>query len=245
MVSSTPERSDARDRLIVALDAPWRESDALARALEGTVRWLKVGMTLFYERGPEAVESLRERGFEVFLDLKLHDIPHQVRGAAESVARLGASMLTVHASGGPDMIAAAIEGAGRGGTAAGIAPPAVIAITVLTSMDDATLSSVGVGRAAAQQVPLLANVARGAGAAGVVCSPLEASAMRSAWPDALVVTPGVRPTWAATGDQSRISTPADALSSGASHLVVGRPITASDDPAGAAAMILDEMGVSL
>lgn len=236
------EMTDPRERLIVALDAGWDESFALARSLAGTVRWLKVGMTLFYERGPAAVEDLRDEGFDVFLDLKLHDIPHQVRGAAESVARLGARMLTVHASGGSEMVAAAVEGASRGAAAAGVAAPSVIAVTVLTSMDERALASVGVGDPAHEQVGRLARLTRAAGAAGLVCSPLEAQGMRDAWPEALIVTPGVRPAWSGSDDQARIATPRSALDAGASHLVVGRPVTCAADPVAAARKILDEMG---
>lgn len=232
----------ARDRLIVALDLDARDALDLARSLEGTVRWLKVGMTLYYEQGPEIVAHLRDMGFDVFLDLKLHDIPHQVAGAAETVARLGVQMLTVHASGGSAMIKAAVEGAHRGAADAGVAPPSVIAVTVLTSMDDSALSEVGVGSSASEQVPLLARVAREGRADGVVCSPHEAAAMRVLLGEsALVVTPGVRPTWAASGDQARIATPYKALESGASHLVVGRPITAAAVPVEAAERIVTEM----
>jgi len=232
----------ARDRLIVALDLDARESLDVARSLEGTVRWLKVGMTLFYERGPEIVEHLRALGFDIFLDLKLHDIPHQVEGAAQSISRLGVQMLTVHASGGSAMIAAAVEGSKRGARAAGLEPPAVLAVTVLTSMDDAMLNAVGVERPAAEQVQELARVARVAGADGIVCSPHEAARMRELLGEsALIVTPGVRPTWAAAGDQSRIATPYAALEAGASHLVVGRPITAAPVPVEAAEQIVSEM----
>lgn len=233
---------DARDRLIVALDLDASGARSLARELAGTVRWLKVGMTLFYAEGPRIVEELRELGFDVFLDLKLHDIPHQVAGAARSVASLGASMLTVHAGGGAEMISSAVRGAGEGAAAAGIAAPSVIAVTVLTSMDEPTLASVGVPGALEAQVERLGAVARDAGAAGVVCSPREASRMRALLgADALVVTPGVRPAGAALGDQSRVATPAEALTSGASHLVVGRPVTAASDPVAAAAAIVDEL----
>lgn len=230
------------DRIIVALDCDQSEALDLADALSGTVRWLKVGMTLFYQAGPGIVQSLRDRGFDVFLDLKLHDIPHQVAGAAEVVATLGAQLLTVHASGGREMIAAAVEGATIGAAKAGVAPPAVLAVTVLTSMDDATLLSTGVERPAADQVTLLARVASSAGADGIVCSPHETARMRALLgPDALVVTPGVRPAWSAIGDQARIATPKAAMASGASHLVIGRPITAADDPAQAATRILEEV----
>jgi orotidine-5'-phosphate decarboxylase len=195
---------------------------------------VKVGMTLFYAEGPAIVAALKARGFDVFVDLKLHDIPHQVRGAARSLGRLGAGMLTVHASGGADMMEAAVAGAAEGATEAGVAVPAVLAVTVLTSMDAEALLAVGVKDSPATQVAGLAALARTAGVAGVVCSPREASEVRALLgPAALVVTPGVRPTWAEAGDQARLDTPASAIAAGASHLVIGRPITGAEDPAGA------------
>lgn len=231
-----------RDRIIVALDTDADGARELAAALEGSVRWLKVGMTLFYQAGPSIVAELRERGYDVFLDLKLHDIPHQVRGAAESVSRLGVQMLTVHASGGVPMVTAAVEGAAEGAAAAGLPSPAVIGVTVLTSMSDYVLRSVGVERTAAEQVPLLGDVVRDAGAAGCVCSPQEARLMRELLgSDALVVTPGVRPAGADAGDQSRVATPASAIASGASHLVIGRPITEAPDPRDAVERVVSEM----
>jgi orotidine-5'-phosphate decarboxylase len=232
--------------LIVALDTDASGARALGEQLAGTIRWVKVGMTLYYEEGPSIVRELQDFGFDVFLDLKLHDIPHQVRGAAATVSRLGVQMLTVHASGGEEMLRAAVEGAHEGAAAAGTRPPAVLAVTVLTSMDDATLASVGVMRSAAEQVPVLASVAATADVDGVVCSPNEAYAMRTGLrPGAFVVTPGIRPAGSDAGDQSRIATPAVALRSGASHLVVGRPITGAADPAEAASRVLAEMEEAL
>ena len=229
------------ENLIVALDVDEPTALELAESLSGVVRWVKVGMTLFYAHGPAIVSRFRAAGFDVFLDLKLHDIPHQVEGAARSVASLGAGMLTVHASGGGDMVAAAVRGAREGAATAGVEPPAILAVTVLTSMDDAGLGLVGVPRSSAEQVSLLAGLAMGAGADGVVCSPLEAAAMRDLLgPEALVVTPGVRPQWSSKGDQSRVLTPTQALGAGATHLVVGRPITGASDPADAARRIIAE-----
>jgi len=228
--------------LIVALDLPRDEALALADSLRGTVRWLKVGMTLFYAEGPEIVARLREKGFDVFVDLKLHDIPHQVGGAAAQIARLGAGMFTVHAAGGAAMMRAAVESSRRAAEEAGLPAPAVLAVTVLTSTDDACLAEIGVERGSLEQVRLLAELARHAGVDGVVCSPWEAAEMRLLLGEsALVVTPGVRPAWAEAGDQARTSTPSDALAAGASHLVVGRPITAAPDPAEAASRILAEI----
>ncbi len=231
-----------RDRIIVALDMPDAASAlVVADGLVGRARWVKVGMTLFYAEGPCIVAALRERGFDVFVDLKLNDIPHQVRGAARSLGRLGAGMLTVHASGGADMMEAAVAGAAEGAADAGVPAPAVLAVTVLTSMDAETLASVGVTDSPAAQVAGLAALARTAGVAGVVCSPREASECRALLgPDALVVTPGIRPPWAAAGDQARVDTPASALAAGASHLVIGRPITGADDPGAAFDRIVSE-----
>jgi orotidine-5'-phosphate decarboxylase len=224
-----------RDRIIVALDQPDLDSAlACARALQGHARWVKVGMTLFYREGPRAVQAMRELGFDVFLDLKLHDIPHQIEGAARSVASLGAGMLSVHASGGAEMMEAAVRGAAAGAADAGVTRPSVIAITVLTSMDAEALASVGVCDPMADQVAGLTALARTAGVAGIVCSPQEAADMRALLgAQALVVTPGVRPAGADPGDQSRVATPAQALAAGASHIVIGRPVTGAADPAAA------------
>jgi orotidine-5'-phosphate decarboxylase len=236
------ETSGAAEHLIVALDCDRAEAIRLADALSGTVRWVKVGMTLFYREGPSIVAVLRERGFEVFVDLKLHDIPHQVEGAAESLGRLGVQMLTVHASGGADMVRAAVRGARAGAQSAGVARPTVLAVTVLTSMDDENLRSVGVLTAPSEQVLALSGLAVDAGADGIVCSPLEAEAVRARVGESVaIVTPGVRPVGADSGDQARIMTPGKALSAGATHLVIGRPITAAPDPVAAARSILDEM----
>jgi orotidine-5'-phosphate decarboxylase len=231
-----------RERIIVALDTPdARSALIVADALAGRARWVKVGMTLFYAEGRDIVAALRGRGFDVFVDLKLHDIPHQVRGAARSLGRLGAGMLTVHASGGADMMEAAIAGAMEGASESGVGAPAVLAVTVLTSMDADALASVGVTDSPAAQVAGLAALARTAGVSGVVCSPREAAECRALMgPDALVVTPGIRPQWAEAGDQARIDTPASAISAGASHLVIGRPITGADDPAAAFDRIVSE-----
>ena len=230
----------ARDRVIVAIDCGRDEALALADRLAGHARWLKVGMTLFYAEGPAIVSEMRERGFKVFLDLKLHDIPHQVRGAAEAAARTGADLLTIHGLGAGAMMAAAREGveaAADGGERA-----KVIAVTVLTSMDQQALSSIGVEAPVADEADRLARLARDNGIDGVVCSPQEAARMRELLgEDALVVTPGVRPAGAALGDQSRVATPSEALARGASHIVVGRPITSADDPVAAYEAIVAEL----
>jgi orotidine-5'-phosphate decarboxylase len=228
--------------VIVALDLPREEALALADELRGRVDWVKVGMTLFYAEGPDVVARLREKGFQVFVDLKLHDIPHQVAGAAAAIARLGAGMFTVHASGGLEMMRAAVESARRAAEEAGLSAPRVLAVTVLTSSGDEGLAEIGVPRSAFEQVGLLAELARVAGVDGVVCSPREAAEMRQRLGEnALVVTPGIRPAWAEVGDQERIATPAAALTAGASHLVIGRPITAAPVPAEAVARVRAEI----
>jgi orotidine-5'-phosphate decarboxylase len=232
----------ADNPIIVALDCDAAEALALAQMLRGRVRWLKVGMTLYYAEGPEIVARLSEMGFSVFVDLKLHDIPHQVAGAAAEIAKLGAGMFTVHASGGSAMMRAAVDASRRAAEEVGVAAPAVLAVTVLTSTDDEGLSEIGVPRSATEQVPLLARVAKSAGVDGVVCSPREAALMRELLGEAaLVVTPGVRPKWSQADDQARIATPAAALAAGASHLVIGRPITGAPNPTEAVTRVLSEI----
>ena len=229
-------------QIIVALDMPRTEALALAALLQGRVRWVKVGMTLFYAEGPGIVTALQDEGFDVFLDLKLHDIPHQVAGASAAIARLGVGMFTVHASGGAVMMAAAVESSRRAAEESGHAAPAVLAVTVLTSTDDEGLSRIGIDSTAAEQVARLATLARDAGCDGLVCSPAEATRVRGiAGEDALIVTPGVRPMGTAAGDQARFATPRAALEAGATHLVIGRPITAAADPIAALDGILAEI----
>ena len=231
----------ARGRVIIALDCGREQALGLARRLEGRATWLKVGMTLYYAEGPDIVRALRGRGFKVFLDLKFHDIPHQVRGAARAAALAGADLMSVHGLGSGAMLRACREGADEAAETLG-ARPQLVGITVLTSMDQAALNEIGIADTPAVEADRLARLARANGIDGVVCSPQEAAAMRKALgPDALVVTPGVRPAGAALGDQSRVSTPAAAIGAGASHLVVGRPITAAVDPLGAYEAIVDEL----
>ncbi len=224
---------DIRERVIVALDLEDAdEAVVLAGGLRDHARRVKVGLTLYLSAGVPVVERLRALGFEVFLDLKLHDIPHQVEGACRAVVGTGAEMLTVHASGGRDMLRAAVRGAASEAAEREVRRPAVLAVTVLTSLDRPALQEVGVERGVDRQVAALAEMAREEGVDGVVCSPREAAAMRALLgPEALVVTPGVRPHWAQTDDQARTATPAEALAEGASHLVIGRPVTAAADPA--------------
>lgn len=232
----------ARDRLIVALDVPGAAAALeLADRLEGTCRWLKVGLELYVAAGPAVLEPLLARGHSIFLDLKLHDIPNTVAGAVRSAAGLGVGMLTVHASGGPAMLAAAHDA--LAGTAN---PPELLAVTVLTSMDAAQCNAVGLAQPPAAQVELLARMGLASGIRGFVCSPQEVGTLRQlTGPDGVLVIPGIRPAGSATGDQKRIATPSDALRNGASYLVVGRPITQAPSPAEAAEAIVKEMAEAL
>lgn len=231
-----------RERVIVALDCAADEALRLADALEGRASWLKVGMTLYYACGPAIVRALKDRGFNVFLDLKLHDIPFQVEGAAASAAASGADMITMHALGGAAMLAAGQRGVESACAAAGRPVVVTLGITVLTSMDDAALRGIGIERAAAEQVELLAEVACEGGIAGVVASPQEAGLLRRVLgPAAYIVTPGVRPAGADKGDQSRVATPQEAFDAGASHIVIGRPVTCAENPARAFDTIVSEI----
>lgn len=230
------------ERTIVALDCEADKAIAIAYALAGHAKWVKIGMTLFYAYGTDLVKMLKSRGYQVFLDLKFHDIPHQVLGAARSAAETGADMITMQTCGGVPMMKAAQAGACEGAEHIGAEVPVTLGITVLTSMDQATLEQVGVDKPVQEQVLSLAHLTQVAGISGVVASPQEASELRSALgPDSYIVTPGVRPTWAAIGDQSRIATPVDAFANGASHIVIGRPITDADDPVRAFRMIAEEL----
>ena len=228
----------ARKRLIVALDVPDAASATrLVDQLEGSCQWFKVGLELFVSAGPAVIEPLAARGYSVFLDLKLYDIPNTVAGAVRSAASLGVKMMTLHAAGGPAML-----GAARNALEGVATPPELLAVTVLTSMDQAQVNAVGLDRSPAEQVAVLARMGLEAGIRGFVCSPQEVAALRTlTGPEGVLVVPGIRPAGAAIGDQKRIATPADALRQGASFLVVGRPITQAPEPAKAAEAILTEM----
>lgn len=234
--------AEARERVIVALDCDREEAFSLADALSGHAKWLKVGMTLYYAEGPSIVREFKERGFKVFLDLKFHDILHQVRGAARSAAGAGADLLSVHGLGAGAMLKAAREGAEEAAEAMGAERAKLVAITVLTSMDEAAMDEIGLTCPIADEAARLAALAKGSGIDGIVCSPREAAEMRELLgPDALIVTPGVRPAGAELGDQSRVATPAAAISAGASHLVIGRPITGALDPVASYEAIVEEL----
>jgi len=228
------------DRIVAALDAPdWREASSLLEGLPEACRWVKVGKELFTRAGPAAVEGLRQRGKSVFLDLKYHDIPNTVAGACRAAAGLGVGMITVHASGGSRMMEAAREGAGQGDDR-----PWVLGVTVLTSMEEKDLRSVGVPDPPGEQVRRLARLARESDLDGVIASPGEVARLREELgPDFRLVVPGIRPSgWSDADDQRRTGSPGRALSDGADYLVIGRPLLRAEDPARAWRDLLEEVG---
>ncbi len=241
LLASSQIIKEAREQLIVALDFPSGPAALnFVDRLEGACQWFKVGLELYLAAGGSIVETLRSRGYSVFLDLKFHDIPNTVASAIRSVAPLGAQMLTIHAAGGPAMLAAAAE------TAASLPEsPTLLAVTVLTSMDRPQLTATGIAESPAGQATRLAKMAHANGVHGFVCSPEEATNLRATLPDSILVTPGIRPAGSAIGDQKRIATPAAAIAAGASYLVVGRPITQAENPATAANAILTQISEAL
>ena len=206
---------------------------ALATAVRRHVGGLKLGLQFFMANGPAGVRAMAGLGLPLFLDVKLHDIPNTVAGALRSLAPLDLYMVNVHAGGGSAMLAAARDAC----------PTAtkLIAVTVLTSLDDGDLAAIGVGNGSTAQVARLAGLAQAAGLDGVVASPHEVAGLRATWPGGDFVIPGIRPTGSAMGDQKRTMTPAAALAAGATMLVIGRPITAAPDPAAAAAAIAESL----
>lgn len=241
----------ARDAIIVALDCDIARAQELADILQGRATWVKVGMTLFYHEGPRVVKLFKDRGFKVFLDLKLFDIPFQVEGAAESAALTGADIISIHALGSSEMIQAAARGVARASAGAGAAGTAghagaeaakIISISVLTSMNDDSLKEIGIESSVEDEVSRLGALAARSGSNGMVCSPHECASMRACFgEDGLIVVPGVRPKSACANDQKRVATPAFALSHGASKIVIGRPITQADDPRASFDAIVDEI----
>jgi len=252
------------DRIIVALDVRNRASALnLIERLSGLVTIFKIGSELFTAEGPGLVREVVDSGVGVFLDLKFHDIPNTVAGACASAARLGVSILNVHALGGEEMMRAAARSVAESWGVGEVSPdtpggnfpgplslgsgqgrrPAVIAVTVVTSMDEESLHQVGIGSPVQEEVVRLATLARDAGLDGVVASPNEIEIIRErvARDRFMIVTPGVRPAWAESGDQKRIATPAEAVRRGADFIVIGRPITASPDPRAAAERIIEEI----
>ncbi len=231
--------SRPQDKIIIALDVP--DTDGALRLLDSLGEpptLVKIGLELFTAQGPSVVKAVMERGSSVFLDLKFHDIPNTVAHAVKSAADLGVTMTTLHASGGPVML----EAAAKSAAASGNNDLLLLAVTVLTSMDTAQLSSTGITVEPKDQVLRLAGVASSSGIGGIVCSPLEVASIRSSLGNALrIVTPGVRPTWAAAGDQKRVMTPVEALAAGSDWLVIGRPITAAESPKEAYAKVIEEL----
>ncbi len=227
-----------RDRLIVALDVSSAiEAQRIVKAVGGSATTFKVGKQLFTAEGPSIVRDLVASGRKVFLDLKFHDIPNTVAGAVSEAAKLSVSMLTVHASGGRNMLKAAVEASSQS-----VSKPLILAVTVLTSLNDADLQEQGITSGVQAHVLRLAGSALQAGCGGIVASAQEASHLRQTLGTGFaIVTPGVRPAGTAAGDQARVVTPRDAISAGATYLVVGRPITHASDPASAAASILSEI----
>ena len=223
------------ERICSALDfGAWAEAAPFATRIAPHVGMLKVGLELFTAEGPPAVRAAAALGRPVFLDLKLHDIPATVEGAARSAAASGASLLTVHAGGGPEMIRAAVRGAGP--------EVRILAVTVLTSLDAAALERIGLAGPPEAAVVRLARLAVEAGAGGLVCSPLEVAAVRAAvGPGPLLIVPGVRPAGGARGDQARVATPAEAVRAGADVIVVGRPLRDAADPIAAARAIAADL----
>ncbi|HSD90101.1 MAG TPA: orotidine-5'-phosphate decarboxylase [Kofleriaceae bacterium] len=222
------------NRLIAALDTPTRaDADALVGKLASVPSWVKIGLELFCAEGPSIVRDYSARGLSVMLDLKLHDIPETVARATARVASLGAGLLTVHAGGGKAMLEAAVKNAGE---------MRVLAVTVLTSLDDADLAEIGAQGPVSELVKRRAELAARAGCHGIVASPHEVTSVRRVVPsEFLIVTPGVRPSGAAAGDQKRVTTPAQARAAGADLVVVGRPLRDAADPAAAARDIVAEL----
>jgi orotidine-5'-phosphate decarboxylase len=230
--------------ILIALDVDRiAQADTLVQQLAPHVGGFKVGKQLFVSEGPAAVAPIVDRGLRLFLDLKFHDIPNTVAGAVRAGTRLGAWMMTVHASGGHDMLKAARDAAHEEAATTGGTRPLIVGVTVLTSLDNARLAEVGAGDGVRAQVQRLAALAQKAGIDGVVASPQEIGLIReTCGPDFAIVTPGIRPASSSKDDQARTMTPREAVQAGASYLVIGRPITGAADPAAAAAAINDEIG---
>lgn len=240
---SSLTRNEAAGKIMVALDYPdANAAERMLDALGGIPCYMKVGMQLFYAAGPAFVASLKERGYQVFLDVKMHDIPNTVKGGANSIARLGVDMFNVHAAGGRHMMEAALEGV-DGALGAGSARPLVIAVTQLTSTNQSVLNDeIGIAGSVEEAVIRYARLAHAAGLNGVVSSPQEVQSIKSACGPAFkTVTPGIRPAGAEVNDQSRILTPRQALDQGTDYMVIGRPITAAADPRASIESIIEEL----
>lgn len=227
----------AFERIYVALDTTDVDyAVELASKLKGLVGGMKVGKQFFTANGPQGVERITAVGMPVFLDLKFHDIPNTVAGAIRAAGRTNCAIVNVHAQGGPAMLRAAAEAARE------VAIPMAIAVTILTALDEDDLHAVGIPGTVENQVVRLAKLTQDNGMDGVVCSAKEIAPIRKACgPDFKLIVPGIRPQWAAAGDQKRIMTPSDAVKAGADILVIGRPITQADDPVAAAKLIAEEL----
>lgn len=237
-----------KDRLIVALDVKTAdEAQHLVDMLRGIAGMFKIGSQLFTATGPTFVRELVGSGERVFLDLKFHDIPNTVAAAGVEATRLGVTIFNVHAAGGSEMMRRTVAAVAESAHAEGLTRPSIIAVTVLTSADEMTLAEVGWSTTPEDLVSRLSLLAEAAGMDGVVASPREVGIVRSAVkkPGFIVVTPGVRPEGASRGDQSRVTTPREAITAGADYLVVGRPVIEAPDPAKAALKIIDEMEITL
>jgi len=237
-----------RDRIIIALDVPTKDEGIALVSRLREARTFKVGLELLTAEGPALFKKLKALRKDVFLDLKLHDIPHTVAGAVRSAFRHGVQMMTIHASGGREMMAKASETARQVSAELGRPKPVLLGVTVLTSLRGADLEEVGMGSNVTGQVLRLAGLAKAAGLDGVVCSPQEIEVLRKEFGRELViVTPGIRPLWAAAQDQKRIMTPAEAVAKGADFLVIGRPVTGAPSPGDAFLKVVAELdeGTSL
>ena len=237
-----PNTTTIEDKIIIALDVGTK-AEALALAIElPEARVFKVGMELFTAEGPALIEEVAGLGKKAFLDLKYHDIPNTAAGAVRSAVRLGVHMLTLHASGGREMLRRAVEAARSEADSTGRPRPILLGVTVLTSLKDEQLREVGCASPVSEQVLRLARLAGEAGVDGVVCSPHEIEVIkRELGREFLVVTPGIRPAWAATQDQKRVMTPAEAVLRGADYMVIGRPVTGAPSPRDAFALIVREL----
>jgi len=223
------------DRIIVALDGMAPDQALVFAAQVEGLSWVKVGLELFVQAGPQVVAQLRGLGLRVFLDLKFHDIPATVAGACRRAAALGAELITVHACAGGEALQAAQAAAVEGAKSTGLPVPTLLAVTVLTSWEEQRLQrELAISQGIAERVSGLALLAATSGIGGCVCSPLEAAALRAQHPEPFaLVTPGIRPKGSVVGDQARVMGPSEAIAAGASQLVIGRPITRSADPSAA------------
>ncbi|MDO8535627.1 MAG: orotidine-5'-phosphate decarboxylase [Candidatus Omnitrophota bacterium] len=233
----------SRERLIVALDVDTKEKAVeLAEKLQSEVKIFKIGSELFTSCGPDIVAAVKSMGCGIFLDLKFHDIPNTVAKSAIAATRLGVTILNVHALGGYDMMKSAAEAVAMEAKALKIMKPKIIAVTILTSADENSLKKIGINDNMENQVLRLAKLAKDASLDGVVASPSEVKLIRRALGEEfIIVTPGVRPLWADVNDQKRIATPKEAVQSGATYIVVGRPVVKAADPIAAAKRILEEI----